>query len=619
MGELRLQAALAHDQDAVGDREHLGQLGGDHQHGDAAAARARRGSGGPRPWCATSMPRVGSSTMSTRRLAAQPLGEHDLLLVAAREARSPGCARRLYLTCRRVGPVRREAPLDRAAQQAVPAQPRAATRARRCRRSTSSHHQPLLAAILGHEARRRRSSPRAASGDASGRSPTWHAAGVVADRCRRRPARPRCGRRRRARRARRSRRRATSKLMSSKTPGAGEAVDAQHRRAGGALLVRRAAAMSRPTIARTRSPALSPASGCDSTRRPSRSTVTRWQIANTSSRRCEMKTIAAPSLAQALARRRTGARPRPPRAPRSARPSRRRARRARAPWRSRRSAARRSRGRARRGRDRSGRRGARTARASGAASSGGRSGGQRPQRLAADEDVLGDREVGEQRRLLVDDRDAGGAGVRGAGEHELRGRRPSISAPRVGLMDAAEDLDERRLAGAVLADERVDLAAVQLERHALQRVHGAERLAGVDQAQHRGAPLGAPVARRRLARGSAPLSRCCPSCVPSLRLTPGAAGREPAAGAAMAPRRRPARRARRYAGAGAGRRPLPSVVGGQKLNLPTLALSNTYGGPSRIVWSAPTVNLPSLPATNDWPLALVIAFDASSTAAYPAR
>jgi hypothetical protein len=45
------------------------------------------------------------------------------------------------------------------------------------------------------------------------------------------------------------------------------------------------------------------------------------------------------------------------------------------------------------------------------------------------------------------------------------------------------------------------------------------------------------------------------------------------------------------------------------------ALLNTYGAPSRIVWSAPTVNLPSLPAVNDWPVAFVIAFEASSTAA----
>jgi hypothetical protein len=41
-----------------------------------------------------------------------------------------------------------------------------------------------------------------------------------------------------------------------------------------------------------------------------------------------------------------------------------------------------------------------------------------------------------------------------------------------------------------------------------------------------------------------------------------------------------------------------------------LALVNTNGGPSRMVLSAPIVNLPSLPAVKDWPDALVIFLDA---------
>ena len=49
----------------------------------------------------------------------------------------------------------------------------------------------------------------------------------------------------------------------------------------------------------------------------------------------------------------------------------------------------------------------------------------------------------------------------------------------VGRVDAAEDLDERRFAGAVLADERVHLAAVEVDRDVLERLYGAERLAGV--------------------------------------------------------------------------------------------------------------------------------------------
>ena len=53
--------------------------------------------------------------------------------------------------------------------------------------------------------------------------------------------------------------------------------------------------MSRPTMARTRSSAVRPASSLVSTCLPSRMTVTRWQISNISSSRCEMKSTAAPA------------------------------------------------------------------------------------------------------------------------------------------------------------------------------------------------------------------------------------------------------------------------------------------------------------------------------------
>jgi hypothetical protein len=58
---------------------------------------------------------------------------------------------------------------------------------------------------------------------------------------------------------------------------------------------------------------------------------------------------------------------------------------------------------------------------------------------------------------------------------------------------------------------------------------------------------------------------------------------------------------------GAGQKP--------QLKLPMLDLVNTSGGPSSTVPSAPTVNVPSLPAENDWPAALVIFLEARFTAA----
>ena len=53
-------------------------------------ARPARGSGaGSRPWRPTSMPRVGSSRISSLRVDAEPAGEQHLLLVAARELADP--------------------------------------------------------------------------------------------------------------------------------------------------------------------------------------------------------------------------------------------------------------------------------------------------------------------------------------------------------------------------------------------------------------------------------------------------------------------------------------------------------------------------------------------------
>ena len=50
-GELGGEPALVHDQHAVGHAEHLGQLGGDHQHGEPSAGQLATAGGAPRPWC----------------------------------------------------------------------------------------------------------------------------------------------------------------------------------------------------------------------------------------------------------------------------------------------------------------------------------------------------------------------------------------------------------------------------------------------------------------------------------------------------------------------------------------------------------------------------------------
>jgi hypothetical protein len=96
------------------------------------------------------------------------------------------------------------------------------------------------------------------------------------------------------------------------------------------------------------------------------------------------------------------------------------------------------------------------------------------ERLRADEDVLGDGEVGKERRLLEDDRDPGRLRLLGVVEDGLLA--VEHEPPRVRPVDAGEDLDERGLPGAVLADQPVHLARVELDVAVLERVHGAEAL-----------------------------------------------------------------------------------------------------------------------------------------------
>jgi hypothetical protein len=96
------------------------------------------------------------------------------------------------------------------------------------------------------------------------------------------------------------------------------------------------------------------------------------------------------------------------------------------------------------------------------------------QRLHPDEDVLGDAQVGEERRLLEDDRDARGLRLLGVVEDRLLP--VEHEPPRIGPVDAGEDLDEGRLAGAVLPDEAVHLTREELDVAVHERPHGAEAL-----------------------------------------------------------------------------------------------------------------------------------------------
>ena len=137
-----------------------------------------------------SMPRVGSSTISSVGLAAQPLGQHHLLLVAAGQ---PGhrVGEPAVLQVEPVGPVGRERPLGRRPDQAALAQP-AERGERHVLLHRHLHDQALLAPVLGDEADarghgrgRRRPAQLAGRGSAPGRRRSG--------RCRTPPGPPRCG------------------------------------------------------------------------------------------------------------------------------------------------------------------------------------------------------------------------------------------------------------------------------------------------------------------------------------------------------------------------------------------------------------------------------------------
>ena len=92
---------------------------------------------------------------------------------------------------------------------------------------------------------------------------------------------------------------------------------------------------------------------------------------------------------------------------------------------------------------------------------------------SVERDVLGDRQVGKQRRLLVDGGDAERARQRRRHVRHVTSRHRQ--AARIGPLGAGHDLDQRRLAGAVLADDRVHLARLQIERDVAERADPFER------------------------------------------------------------------------------------------------------------------------------------------------
>ncbi len=104
-------------------------------------------------------------------------------------------------------------------------------------------------------------------------------------------------------------------------------------------------------------------------------------------------------------------------------------------------------------------------------------------RQVFEQQVLRHRQVREQVQLLVHDADAGAVRIR----RRARTVRPAVErdVSLVGDVDAGEQIDQRRLARAVLAEQHVRLAARDVERHVLQRHDPGEMLTDASQLEKR--------------------------------------------------------------------------------------------------------------------------------------
>ena len=92
----------------------------------------------------------------------------------------------------------------------------------------------------------------------------------------------------------------------------------------------------------------------------------------------------------------------------------------------------------------------------------------------AEKQILGDGQVRNDVRLLMDDPDSQRMGV--GGRSERLGGAADLERSLIGPIDALENAHERRLSRAVLADQRQDLARPHRKRHIVQRLDNAEAL-----------------------------------------------------------------------------------------------------------------------------------------------
>ena len=94
-------------------------------------------------------------------------------------------------------------------------------------------------------------------------------------------------------------------------------------------------------------------------------------------------------------------------------------------------------------------------------------------RLTPQKNVGGGRQLGHERELLVDHVDAALSRRQRMTQPQRRSSQAHVA--RVGHDAASEYLHERRLAGAVLTDERMDFAGAHVEVHGVERANARIR------------------------------------------------------------------------------------------------------------------------------------------------
>jgi hypothetical protein len=128
----------------------------------------------------------------------------------------------------------------------------------------------------------------------------------------------------------------------------------------------------------------------------------------------------------------------------------------------------------------------------------------------ADRDVVGDREVRDQRQFLEYADDAGPIGGRRIGEADLFAGQHHAALIRP--HDARHHLDEGRLTGTVLAEDRVDAARFDGQLGVLQRLDAAVALGDALHAEQRPVRLchSPPVSSPGMPRRRDPEQISCP-------------------------------------------------------------------------------------------------------------